>query len=642
MRGFPQSMNEQKINLENNRNDKNIYLKWKKEMQQNVNIVVCATCGVKDVWVKDEFVKKHYSNVLFNIFKVNENIFNEYSTTRKNAMHIHEFDGQKYHFASKGVINDEVIVCQICWKSFNYAKYKSKPPINTFAKYDLGNVYNLPKLSYAEKIAISKAIIFVPIIHYRTTNIIQSKGIKGHAFGMKQSKNEILESFVHKLPRTDLNKWMQIVIIGIDEGIHIAKQIIRQGSLQLKLENILKWLTFLKAVNNPFYADVKIPMTVKEKDEVKEQLQQCVDDMLDNIPVSNSRIVDEMVKRNRSNLSDSQDKLMENLDGLLIEGVFLGKQGDLEEPMNRILQKLEKQIVNNRENIILNEGKQDNYNDSSNVKLIKDDIKKAIDLENKNEQKINKQQLNVHNDGLINAKVIIDNELFDEYENNYKMLSCAYPYIFPFGLTKKLFTGTVPSKLQRTWSLFYDHRVAQELNLLFLLFDQTKRHAVNSAVSFRINRNEEREREFVELCNQDDFLSKLKRANNKPNSKESINLKKKIQPLIKIIGQKVPWSIEERGDSLGKLYAMMHFFNVASHFITISPCMRHNGLALRIACGKSETSVQKMNIYLRSKLMTENPVAASHISYRLVNKFFEIIVGLPLNHFTGKKPKLNV
>ena len=43
---------------------------------------------------------------------------------------------------------------------------------------------------------------------------------------MKKFKNKILKSFIHKLPRTDINKGIQIVKISIKEVVHAVKQII--------------------------------------------------------------------------------------------------------------------------------------------------------------------------------------------------------------------------------------------------------------------------------------------------------------------------------------------------------------------------------------------------------------------------------
>ena len=54
-------------------------------------------------------------------------------------------------------------------------------------------------------------------------------------------------------------------------------------------------------------------------------------------------------------------------------------------------------------------------------------------------------------------------ELVNEYEENHKLLSAAFPYLFPWGLTKEVMgTATDSEKLCNTWMSFYDHRCAEE------------------------------------------------------------------------------------------------------------------------------------------------------------------------------------
>ena len=88
----------------------------------------------------------------------------------------------------------------------------------------------------------------------------------------------------------------------------------------------------------------------------------------------------------------------------------------------------------------------------------------------------------------------LDPELINEYAENHVLLSSAFPHIFPFGLSEKIWgTASVPKDIKETWMLFYDHRCAEEIHLIFLLFDQLKRHGTNSAVSYKIKTGAERE-----------------------------------------------------------------------------------------------------------------------------------------------------
>ena len=57
--------------------------------------------------------------------------------------------------------------------------------------------------------------------------------------------------------------------------------------------------------------------------------------------------------------------------------------------------------------------------------------------------------------------------------------------------------------------LFYDQRCARELDLIFTLFDQFRRHNVNNQVSFKIDQNTEEYKELIETMNDINFTEKL-------------------------------------------------------------------------------------------------------------------------------------
>ncbi len=236
------------------------------------------------------------------------------------------------------------------------------------------------------------------------------------------------------------------------------------------------------------------------------------------------------------------------------------------------------------------------------------------------------------------------NELINEYTMNHRILSAAFPWIFVLGLSEHAFgTATVPKSLIKSWMLFYDKRCAEESHLLFLLFDQFKRHNNNKSCSYRIKlfkQGDERQKKFVKLVNDRRFLKDLKFAVKAPQSDTCKRIKAAIDPLIKITGRTMDWSVFERADTLPKVYALTHCFGIASHWITISPIMRNNILNLRLTMVGDNTYKEDYyelpNITTRSKWMIKNPIAATTIFYRMITKFFEIIVKLSVGTFTGK------
>ena len=189
--------------------------------------------------------------------------------------------------------------------------------------------------------------------------------------------------------------------------------------------------------------------------------------------------------------------------------------------------------------------------------------------------------------------VVVEDELVNEYEQNHVLLSGGFPHLFPRGLTEHIMgTATVKRRLQQSWFNFYDARCARDSNLLFLLFNQEQRHAINRGVSFKIKNGGKMAQSFVDLCNEPDFQQQIDFAAENPDSDDALDLKDQIEPLIEIIENKISWTPRERKDSLGQLYSMAHFFGGASWFITISPNMSHRPLALRLAATNTQTGAK--------------------------------------------------
>ena len=120
------------------------------------------------------------------------------------------------------------------------------------------------------------------------------------------------------------------------------------------------------------------------------------------------------------------------------------------------------------------------------------------------------------------------------------------------------------------------------------------RTQTNKAVSLRVDSGDPRTTELMEIVNKGEFTSMLKKAVENPSSEEASTIKRKILPVIKILGAKVKWSPFERKSTLGRQYALFHAFGLPFLFGTISPGMRNSPLALRM-CAKHSKSNWNIN-----------------------------------------------
>ena len=125
-------------------------------------------------------------------------------------------------------------------------------------------------------------------------------------------------------------------------------------------------------------------------------------------------------------------------------------------------------------------------------------------------------------------------------------------------------------------------------------------------------------------------------------SPQAVELKKSLLPLVQIVGHNLKWSSIERKGTLGRLYAMYHFFSLPFIFGTISPSMRDSRLAIRMCYTSADKEVVELPpVHTRTKMITDDPVAAAQVFDRVMRAFFSVIAGIPLSHFTGKRANVD-
>ena len=87
---------------------------------------------------------------------------------------------------------------------------------------------------------------------------------------------------------------------------------------------------------------------------------------------------------------------------------------------------------------------------------------------------------------------------------------------------------------------------------------------------------------------------------------------------------------------------MYHFFSLPFIFGTISPSMRDSRLAIRMChCRPDEEPIELPSVHTRTKLITDDPIAAAQVFDRVMRAFFSVIAGIPLNDFTGKRANVD-
>ena len=577
-----------------------IIQQWKQHMGHNIPIVVCALCARLILKVGGECSTNLITNKVFEMFKADKAVLPNENSLRYKSKHLVKLaNGDIFKMHPKGIIEGKkVMVCKKCDGTLKYAKKSRKVPIHTIAHYDVGRKpKNLKKLNLGEKIALSKIIVYVPIIQFKTTYGYNNQGLKGHAFAVNCSQDRIGQTIVRVLPRQDLDEVIRVNLVAEKEMCHIAKEILKRenGPLHFRVDVILAWLHFLKSVGNPYYQDIEI----LDKVTAGKMLEESVEKILSNAFQSNSGTIAKLMGDTRAEQLDEEDGLNDNMNGgCIYRNTLITDERNIEEPMKTVLRQIQRKLP-----------------------VVDVETDETVDT------KFNKT---LHPD------------LINDYSENCVLLSIGFPHLFPFGITKKeMGTGTVAELMRETWLLFYDQRFAEDADFIFFLFDQIQRHANNKAVSYKIKYGGEREDKFVDIVNDEKFLQSLGEALSDPKSSAMKNIKSTISPLVRIIGRKLPWTVFERADVIGKIKAFGIYFGPATYFITLAPSMKNQILCLRICSANKEKEYKFDTIFKRTKMITKNPVAATRIFYRVLEKFFEIIVRLPLDTFTGRNTNYN-
>ena len=575
----------------------------------NAAIKVCAVCSIRDVMVGEESKELPLDHKYIKLLKCNEEDLPS-NKHRLACLKLVTVDGEHYRLDPDG-FNEEtriVNVCVSCHKALFYSTSTNRLPKQSIAFYDHGTIpARLPKLSLIELLAISRNLVYTAIFHLRPIGGVQQIGLKGHSYVLPIDTVESAATLVSSLPRQDLSKHIMIGFMGTRSVYKVVKEMARRlGPLSMNPKHVFMWLSFLKKVENPYYVNVDIPDTEEKIKIAATILLEDTNELLDAGDVCNSATVLNLDNAQRSELEDLQSGVDDEVvaDSIRMDTVLLSQVHTVKNPIDLAFESLRETLHNQEEST----GQPNIPTAAGAKKPMKHFIK-------------------------------VRSELLCDYGKNPELISGAFPCLFPLGLTAAEAGGTgLLSKVQmRTLLLNNDRRFAEDKTFLLWSFDQRRRAEVNGSVSVKINSRDNRTADFIELVNSEGFDEKLRIATENSASDEASELNKTLLPLVQIVGHKVKWSAIERKGTLGRLYAMYHFFSLPFIFGTISPSMRDSRLAIRLCSHSSGEDIQLPAIHLRTKMISENPIAAAQVFDRIMKAFFSVIAGIPLEDFTGKR-----
>ena len=666
MAGIPADPRICSANLDFNVNEDEIISRFANFCGHGAAIKICGACGIGDIMAEGESYKLPLSHTRITFLECDSEYLECLSEQQRRSMHLLEHDGKVYHLHPKAFDDEEetVNICAGCYTSIAYAMKKGKPPMGTYAFYDYGVIpAHLPKLTLAEEIATSINIILQVILNLRPLNGVSQTAAKGNAIAVPLTGVQSLATTVYELPRQDLCDHIWLVVVAKKVMWKAMRRLLRRkGPLTCDPRKILATLLYRKGVANENYDQVRIPKP-QDMDRIACNLNRQLQNLLDNALFSDSMIADRLLQRQRTEVEDEIEGLNSiSCDEVIVKGVLLTESPNAANPMEQVLKSLKIKLDVVRESNL--DGSRVSFTQPQPVRPnvghnLDGDSKASADV-SVDASRVSSTQppsanspQNLQGDSQVltetsvktkrTHKVYVEQKLINEFENNPELIGGAFATLLPLGFTKNDLgkSGTLPTKLVRTWLLSYDRRFATHRNFNHFLFNQKIRHETNLKVSMRVKGNDVRTRKLTKLVNEHDFEERLRMAVENPMGDEARRISKSVLPFLRIVGSKVKWSSLERSNTLTHLYAMNQFFGLSFLFVTLSPSMRNSPLALRLVYCSEDKELQLPDLVTRTKLIADNPVAAARTFNRVIVGFFEIICGMPLCHFTGRKTNVD-
>ena len=180
----------------------------------------------------------------------------------------------------------------------------------------------------------------------------------------------------------------------------------------------------------------------------------------------------------------------------------------------------------------------------------------------------------------------------NEFGENDVYLQSLFPSLFLLGRFGNgcKGQGTLPKN-------FVEHLLRQRSTVfahdppfLFTLLNQRQRHAVSRSVAARAVNNSLKMEELAKFLNNEDSMERFEKALRDPNGAEAQSIIKQLNPLVKLINQKVDFSPAQRAFAISELYAYVQYYGCPTVFFTLAPDDTHSVLSMRYSFPSTNTT----------------------------------------------------
>ena len=481
-----------------------------------------------------------------------------------------------------------ICVCQQCYKyickmnSINSRPSKRKAGTkandlsvikNTFAiceGYDFGNLSSAPALSLLEKTLLARYVFYGSLVKLSAWNGVRQSAIKGHVIAFSTSAINQIELAADKsfpwFENDEIISCIKVSFVGPYSAAQKCLKVLclEDGLLRANMRPLVWWLRLLKALH-PGYRHINLPDREQQKtaqskiDQIQQEILSC------------AQIVRNKASRNVERKAGADIAAVRTLPE---DHDVLGSDGECGSDNDAYLSE-------NNSNSDQNDSECSSDNEPcSTVDLDDPEFAQKLNIILSDSMIVHDHDTSAHDPsaadllgGLLNVlqhhpdnaegpapmiRAVRGTDPINEINNNDILHYYAFPTLFIFGRGLPEGCTTIPHKLVRHLFLQYHCRFAQEPRFYFTVFNQMQRHAVSRTIVPRVRNNKSAILKFMDMINDDQFISKITSALDDPTSDEAKLLTRQIMPLMTTLGSSVPYSPSERRDMFPHFVSSMY------------------------------------------------------------------------------------
>ena len=640
--------------------------KFLNEMQPDLSISKCASCGVKRLGDVFQLLPLH---------KLGKLLLDPRTARAKRFLAMDDDDEIKQCFTifqpdqAEKVYYDlhtrlmkkdsngcfEAPLCPHCYRDI--VKRKKRPEFNVGSGFDFGQYPAGLQLSMAEQIVVARALRIQTCIKFVDTD---QEHMKGHCIFLPHDGNTIL---AQSLPSKQLDQLpISVTFIGkksvwkkMTSTDGDRKRFIESNAeyLNIRPDVVFRWLKLKKMIDPTCEYDIdeseetiaalqKMPELILLSAEIIDSIEglRAEKATSDNIaaPKATSTVQPET---NQASTNDSHEAILESI--FIQPNVQPAAIADI-----TLMQVFSAQLSQVRTNLSqLSEI--NNQNDSAPVEN-GDDLEFTIqNLENDSTgddetsgPSHNEESRTIPESDVPARETIqipVRTSAFNEFKDNANLFYSSFGHLFLLGEGAPKRMTSSQAQINHMLDQ-YDGRFANSPQLLFTLFNQLQRGVTARQVSLRVRGNHNLMKKFAKIVNEEGFVERLEDAIRNPDKKESKALIRLVNELITISGTNIPYSQMERNSAYPKILAMKRFFGAFSFFVTISPADMDSILTMRLSnmedvdCDEWNIPIKLPENFQRMKLLAKNSMAAATIYQKTMEIFFSELIGLDPTHLT--------